>query len=167
MHHSLKGWLLQYLTCRIVFAIIRWGNKEMRILVKYEWVTRKNYQDQHPIKNVLFFYYWVTVTHHFLKIDHIVNKCLVALVCERHVWKEMMKSQWPPCPFHDSFPLWHRWLMCSHKDLYIFPASRTFEKQRHEGDDWRVQFGNSESVGPVVSGRVLSPNIWTEALHDT
>lgn len=29
--------------------------------------------------------------------------------------------------------------------------SRTFEKEGHEGDDRRLQFGDSEPVGPVVS----------------
>lgn len=29
--------------------------------------------------------------------------------------------------------------------------SRTFEKKGHERDDWWFQFGDGESVGPVVS----------------
>ena len=28
---------------------------------------------------------------------------------------------------------------------------RTFEEERHEGDDWWFQFGDSEAVGSVVS----------------
>lgn len=51
---------------------------------------------------------------HFLKVDHIINERLVALVCKRHI----------------------------------------FEEEGHKGDDWRLQFGNSKSVGPVVSRRV-------------
>lgn len=31
----------------------------------------------------------------------------------------------------------------------------TFDQQRHEGNDGRVQLGHSEPVRPVVPGRVL------------
>lgn len=31
----------------------------------------------------------------------------------------------------------------------------TFDQQRHEGNDGRFQLGNSQSVRPVVPGRVL------------
>lgn len=56
----------------------------------------------------------VSYNTHFLKIDHVVNECLVAFMCKRHI----------------------------------------FEKERHEGDDWRFQLGDSKSVGSVISGRV-------------
>lgn len=33
--------------------------------------------------------------------------------------------------------------------------SLTFEKEGHEGDDWRGELGESHAIGPVVPGRVL------------
>lgn len=42
--------------------------------------------------------------------------------------------------------------------------SHTFEKEGHEGDDWWFQFGNSESVGPVVSGWILFQKIPKELI---
>lgn len=53
-----------------------------------------------------------------------------------------------PFPFHSITPLFSTW-------------SRTFEEEGHEGDDWRFQFGDGESVRPVVSRWILSPNIET------
>ena len=31
----------------------------------------------------------------------------------------------------------------------------TFDQQRHEGDDGRLQLGHGQTVGPMVPGRVL------------
>lgn len=45
------------------------------------------------------------------------------------------------------------------ESLLFLTLSCTFEKERHEGDYWRFQFGDSESVGSVVSRWVLSTNI--------
>lgn len=56
-----------------------------------------------------------------------------------------------PFPFHSITPLFSTW-------------SRTFEEEGHEGDDWRFQFGDGESVRPVVSRWILSPN--TETVSD-
>lgn len=56
-----------------------------------------------------------------------------------------------PFPFHSITPLFSTW-------------SRTFEEEGHEGDDWRFQFGDGESVRPVVSRWILSPN--TETASD-
>lgn len=37
-------------------------------------------------------------------------------------------------------------------EVFLSPTqSRTFEEEGHEGDDWRFQFGDGESVRPVVS----------------
>ncbi len=33
-------------------------------------------------------------------------------------------------------------------------VSLTFHQQWHEGDGWRQHFGNGDSVGTVVAGRV-------------
>lgn len=51
-------------------------------------------------------------------------------------------------PFHSITPLFSTW-------------SRTFEEEGHERNDWRFQFGDGESVRPVVSRWILSPNIET------
>lgn len=56
-----------------------------------------------------------------------------------------------PFPFHSITPLFSTW-------------SRTFEEEGHEGDDWWFQFGDGESVRPVVSRWILSPN--TETASD-
>lgn len=53
-----------------------------------------------------------------------------------------------PFPFHSITPLFSTW-------------SCTFEEEGHERNDWRFQFGDGESVRPVVSRWILSPNIET------
>ena len=107
------------------------------------------------VKKTHFAFSLCTETHHFLKIDHVVNKRLVALVCECHIWKEIMRMNGGHvCPTMFSYETQR----AMYSDTSTFTVTDTFEKEGHEGDDWRLQFGDSESVGPVVSGRVLLTN---------
>lgn len=80
-------------------------------------------------------------------LSYIIHSCNSAAL-EFSLTAATVCFSYTPFPFHLITPLFSTW-------------SRTFEEEGHEGDDWRLQFGDGESVRPVVSRRILSPNIET------
>lgn len=67
----LNGWLRQYLMILTVLAIILWKTHTKTFI----W----NCLRDDEIDSLQ--------THHFLKVDQSVSKCLVPLMCESHIWK--------------------------------------------------------------------------------